>query len=114
VNDQAFTSALRELRAHFAQRPVLASMAGIAVVLGVSGPFNTLAMMPLGGRIAYWATVVVTTYATGYLVSTLIRPALRALHPVARVGVAAAAITCAVVPILIALNVIIGRCIFRR
>ena len=109
MKTQPVAFALRELRARFTRPVVAASMAGIALVLGVSGPFNTLAAMPLGGRIAYWATVVVTTYATGFIVSHLVRPALRHLPAVPRVGLTALAITCAVVPVLLLLNLAIGQ-----
>lgn len=58
-------STLRELRAHLGAPFVLAAQAGIAVILGFSGPFETWTALTLGGRLAYWGVVVFGTYALG-------------------------------------------------
>ena len=44
-------------------------MAGVAAVLGIAGPFDTGAVMPLLPRLAYWLVVVTMTYAIGYFTS---------------------------------------------
>jgi DNA-binding LytR/AlgR family response regulator len=76
--------ALRELQGALAQPVTLAALAGVAVIVGISGPFDTLRALPLPARMAYWAAVVPLTYAAGFLGTVLTRPYLparpRALH----------------------------------
>ena len=62
---------LREIRRHLGSPPVLAVQAGIALVLGLSGPFDTFSDMRPGPRMAYWAVVVFATYSAGYALSEL-------------------------------------------
>lgn len=62
---------LRELRAHLTAPFVMAAMAGIGLVLGLSGPFGTYDSLPLGGRLAYWLAVAAGSYATGAAVTML-------------------------------------------
>jgi DNA-binding LytR/AlgR family response regulator len=89
VNDNVLQLALREMRTHFTDPRVLASIAVIAGILGFSGPFGTFEYLPTGPRIAYWAVVVVATYAIGFFVGTtagrLLRKRLR--QPAARIVV---------------------------
>jgi DNA-binding LytR/AlgR family response regulator len=78
VNDSVLQLALREMRSHFTDPRVLASMAVIAGILGFSGPFGTFEYLPTGPRIAYWAVVVAATYAIGFFVATTAGRLLRA------------------------------------
>jgi hypothetical protein len=71
VNDRLFPSALREVRDDLTKRPVIVGMIALGVILGISGPFNTLDVIPAAPRILYWVTVVFLTFATGSLVSTI-------------------------------------------
>ncbi|MFN6977326.1 MAG: hypothetical protein ACK4OP_04330, partial [Gemmobacter sp.] len=65
MNGGRASSAMRELRAHLGSPFVLAVQAGIAVVLGLSGPFGTWdALAPLP-RLAYWTAVTFGTYGLG-------------------------------------------------
>ncbi len=65
---------LRKLRDSF-QRPVtLAVLAGVAIVVGVSGPFDTIRAFELPARLAYWGVVVPLTYAAGLFGSAFVGP----------------------------------------
>ncbi len=66
--------ALRDLRAEFSHPVTLAALTGVAVVVGISGPFGTLQAWPLIPRMGYWAVVVPLTYGAGFL-------GTRAVHP---------------------------------
>ena len=102
------TSALRELRAHYRQPMVLAALAGVALILGLSGPFHTLSTLPLLPRVAYWATIVVVTYGTGYYISRLTTPRLQHLPVPLRVVATAFLIACAVTVFLLLFNLGVG------
>ena len=65
-------SALRELRQHLTAPFVLAVQAGVALVLGLSGPFGTFESLGLGLRLPYWAGVVFGTYALGATITALL------------------------------------------
>jgi len=65
VNGPGPSSTLRELRAHLLAPRVLAVQAGVALVLGLSGPFGTYGTLGLAARMLYWAAVVFGTYAIG-------------------------------------------------
>jgi len=101
VTDTTPQSTLRQLRAHLTAPKVLAVQAGVAVVLGLSGPFETFALLALPVRLAYWTAVVFGTYATGTAVvialegrgfpNRLARP-LRIAATGAAIGVAVCAV----------------------
>jgi hypothetical protein len=74
VNGGALQLALRDLRTHMAQPVTLAGLLAVAAVLGLSGPFNTLAAMRWPERMLYWALVTGLTYPAGFLVGHLLRP----------------------------------------
>lgn len=77
MNSRHLHLTLRELRGVL-QRPVtVAALAGVAVVMGISGPFDTINAFDLPQRMAYWAVVVPMTYAAGFWGSRIIDPALR-------------------------------------
>ena len=67
-------SALREIRGHLKSPQTLGVQIGVALVLGVPGPFgpfDTFGDMRPGPRMAYWAIVVFATYGAGYTLSEL-------------------------------------------
>ncbi len=70
------SSALREVRAHLAQRNVALALLGIGVLLALVGPFGTSQDLGWPGRIAYWLLVPAATYAMGYLVHAVLIPRL--------------------------------------
>ena len=65
-------SALRELRQHLGAPFVLTAQAGVALVLGLSGPFGTFESLGLGLRLPYWVGVVFGTYALGAAIALLL------------------------------------------
>jgi hypothetical protein len=87
VVGKALQLALRGMQAHFGDRRVLASMAVVALLLGVAGPFGTFEDLGLGARLAYWAAIVVSTYGLGYAASMVVARLLgvRVRQPWARV-----------------------------
>lgn len=62
--------ALRELRQHLSQRSTAVVLGAVAVLLAISGPFDTGAEMGLVARLAYWGSVVLITYALGFLATS--------------------------------------------
>jgi hypothetical protein len=68
--------ALRELRDEFCSPVTLAALAGVAIVVGISGPFGTLEALPLILRLAYWGFVVPLTYGAGFLGTLALQPYL--------------------------------------
>lgn len=104
VTDRALPFALRELREHFRRPTVLAALAGIAVVLAVAGPFQSLLSVPFLGRLGYWVAVVVITYGVGFFVGGLVHFLTRERSRVLRGMLSVLAITLAVSPLLILLN----------
>lgn len=60
---------------------VLLVLAGVAVVLGMSGPFDTYSSMRPGPRLVYWALLVFMTYATGFTTSVILSDLLVKLVP---------------------------------
>jgi len=73
VTNRPAQLALRDLRAEFSRPTTLFALAGVGLVLGVSGPFDTLNLLGLLPRIAYWIVVVIATYATGSAVHCYLR-----------------------------------------
>jgi hypothetical protein len=69
VNGSLLHSALRELQASLTSPRVLTGMAVASLVLGVSGPFDTLTQFDLPGRLLYWLVIVVLSYATSHAVA---------------------------------------------
>lgn len=91
MTDPAPSSALRDLRAHLTAPPVLAVQAGVALVLGLSGPFDTFSSLSLPARMAYWTAIVFGTYAIGAAVTVALvgrwtRPLARVLGGAAVIG----------------------------
>ena len=57
--------ALREWVEHFNQRTVFVVLFGVALVLGVSGPFGTSETIQPLPRLLYWAASSIATYGLG-------------------------------------------------
>jgi hypothetical protein len=72
VNGGRAQVALREMRGHLAAPFTLAAQAGVALILGLSGPFGTYEAMPLLPRLAYWAAVTFGSYAVGTALTALV------------------------------------------
>lgn len=86
MNSRHLHLTLRELRDNFRKPVTVAALAGVAVVVGISGPFDTINAFDLPQRMAYWAVVVPMTYAAGMLGSLLIAPSLRAQGAALRIA----------------------------
>jgi len=67
----------RAISEHLASPLVLGSQAGITLVLGLSGPFETLALLSLPARLCYWGLLVFGIYAIGTAVTDTLNPQLR-------------------------------------
>lgn len=96
--------AMRDLRAEFSQPAALVALAGVAVVMGVSGPFGTLEAFSLLPRLAYWGAVVPMTYAAGFLGTKLAAPYTANAPRALRTALAALGSAIMVTLVLAALN----------
>jgi DNA-binding LytR/AlgR family response regulator len=80
VTDAPPPSALREIRTHLTAPLVLATLAGVTLILAISGPFRTLEALSLIDRLIYWTAVVFLTYGAGTVITgwlgrhSLLRP----------------------------------------
>jgi hypothetical protein len=109
VSDGSVLRAVRDLRVHLAQVPVLVALLAAAVVLGLSGPFGTYGAMPAPARFAYWTAVVAGTYVAGNLTSQVIRDRIGHLPLLGRVALAGAGSTLTVTAVLVLIATVIGR-----
>lgn len=66
MNSPAPYSALREWRLHMAHPPRIAGLLGVAAIITLIAPFETDHILRAVPRFAYWATLVVATYSTGF------------------------------------------------
>lgn len=107
VTDRLSPSALRKWRDDLTKRPVVIGMLAMGMLLGISGPFDTLRLLPALPRILYWITVVVLTFATGSLVNTIVHAALRKRSSWLRLVMSTCAIGIAVTAVLSLLNLIV-------
>ncbi|MBB5723336.1 hypothetical protein FHS72_002976 [Loktanella ponticola] len=73
VDQQVIPFALRELRDRYNERNTIVAIVSLGLILGISGPFNTITMLTLAPRTLYWLFVVATTYAVGFLISSVYR-----------------------------------------
>lgn len=104
VTDGAFPSALREVRSNLVARPVIIGVLALGVILGISGPFDTLRQLSILPRVAYWILVVAMTFATGSFVGALVRRAPRRRTDWLWFGVSALAIGAAVTVVVSLIN----------
>lgn len=109
VTSSILQPALRETRLHLAQPQALAALAGVALVLGLSGPFHTLTSLPMMPRLAYWTAVVFATYATGTLVTILLRAPFAGQSGPVRVVLTGAINGLAVTLVLLVINAALLR-----
>lgn len=69
VADSPLHLALRELRADFTNRNGLIALAGVGVLLGISGPFQTFDLLHFMPRTLYWLIVTYVTYGMGAFIN---------------------------------------------
>lgn len=70
VNSTALQLALREMRDVFRNPRTIGSMVVVAIILGISGPFQTFEALNLAGRLAYWAAMTFITFTLGSFFGT--------------------------------------------
>ncbi len=100
--------ALRDLREEFSHPVTLAALAGVSVVVGISGPFGTMDAFGLIPRLAYWMIVVPLTYGAGFLGTMAVRPYLPSGPQGLRIALAALGSAIAVALVLGVLNTGLG------
>ena len=108
VNGGHLHLALRELRGEFSHPVTLAALSGVAVILGISGPFGTIESFALLPRLGYWALVVPTTYGAGFLGTRIAHPYLPRGPRALRIALAALGSAIAVTLVLGVLNAGLG------
>ena len=54
--------AKREMHAFVANKAVWLAVLGVGIILGISGPFGTIDVVPLLGRLPYWITHAIASY----------------------------------------------------
>ncbi len=110
MTDSLPPSALREIRDHLRQPFVLAALAGVTVILGLSGPFRTLDLMAPLPRLGYWAAVVFGTYTIGTAVVACLFcwTSYARLPPAARVAAGSPVLGAAVTLALLLLDAGLG------
>lgn len=104
MNNAPIPFALREARKYLTHRVMISGMAGAALILGLSGPFDTLEHMRLLPRLAYWGCVVVTTFALGCFISALCSRLTRDMSGTLRFVLTSLAIGVAVSCLLFVIN----------
>ena len=94
------------MRADFTNPKGLAALAGVSFLAGLSGPFETFALLPTAPRLLYWTVVVFATYAAGAFVNTYLhyRGGFWLETSPARLPIIAGATSCAVMAVLLVVN----------
>lgn len=72
MTDRPFPFALREIRKQLHRRPVLLSLIGTGLLMGIVGPYDTVSQMVLLPRLAYWLVVVFGTYLLAAFINALL------------------------------------------
>lgn len=109
MSELTLRSTLRDLRTHLTRPQVATVMAGVALVIGLSGPFDTWTTQSLPVRLLYWTSVVWLTYSAGFIVTDLLTPRLRQTSLAFRIVAVALAVAVAVFLVLLALNTAFGQ-----
>lgn len=106
MTDSPSSLALRDLRADFTNPKGLAALAGVSLLAGISGPFETFTMLSTAPRVLYWSVVVFATYAAGAYVNTFLhyRGGLWLETSPARLPIMGLATGCAVMIVLLIIN----------
>jgi len=76
VRSSTLQLTLRRMRTVFTAPKMLGGLAIAAVLLGVSGPFQTFEAFPLPARLAYWLAICAFTFASGFFAGTFVELAL--------------------------------------
>jgi hypothetical protein len=94
------------VRAELSQRNALIGIIAVGLILGLSGPFDTLRLLPFGPRVLYWLIVVGLTYGVGSIISTICNTVFRGKPLWQHLACSTIAIGTSVTIILIGLNAV--------
>lgn len=72
MNDSPVRLAIREMQDTGRKALFWAILGAVILLLGLSGPFDTIDILPLLPRFAYWAMVTLVTFFSGWFVSMVI------------------------------------------
>jgi uncharacterized membrane protein len=89
--------ALREMQRLARSPRVWVTLAALALILGLSGPFGTEGAMRLAPRIGYWGLIAVVTYFSGNLVVALLTQRFERTKPPLAIGFPAVTLSIALV-----------------
>lgn len=104
MNDGAFPSALRDLRDDLSKRNVWVVLLTIAVIVGISGPFETYAYFSTGTRLLYWFVVVVATFCIGNVIGSLMGQLKLEFAPWQRLALTSVVLTFAITTFILVSN----------
>ena len=108
MTDGIFQSTLRDWRSCFIKRPVIVGMLALGILRGISGPFDTLRIIPLAPlRVVYWLIVVAVTFATGSFASLLLHTVMKYRSKWLNILISTCVIGIAVTIVLSVLNLIV-------
>ena len=98
--------ALREMQRQARTPRVWVTLAALALILGLSGPFGTESAMRLAPRIGYWGLIAIVTYFSGNLVVALLTHRFERTKPPLTIGFPVITLSIAVVVLIevIAIN----------
>lgn len=99
--------ALREWRSHITSIPAAVATLGIGTVLGLLGPFNTEALLPLLQRLVYWCVLVTLTYDVGSLVNVVLGVWMRGRSRMALLVTSTLGVGIAVTIVVFAINYVV-------
>lgn len=112
MSDGNIRSTLREVRLAFGSAKLWFGLLIATVLLGLSGPFNTMDAFSLVPRMLFWGVVVVVTYAIGGFISVYMKKVLarRGLPMITRVTLTGILTGIAVTLFIFGINLlVVGR-----
>ncbi|MEM6480034.1 MAG: LytTR family DNA-binding domain-containing protein, partial [Pseudomonadota bacterium] len=104
VNGLDFTFARRALTRELSGPLLWAIIGPVSIILAVSGPFDTQAMLPLVPRFLFWAFLALSTYSIGFFISMALQPALSRRPYWQRLAIQGLGVSLTVVPFVIGVN----------
>ena len=104
MTDRLIPSTLREVRGNLTTRPAIVGMLALGIILGISGPFDTLNQIAALPRTLYWTMVVAVTFATGSFTGALVHESLMPRNEWLIIALSTAAIGVTVTVMMTILN----------
>jgi len=84
-----------------------AVLLGVGVMMGLAGPFGTVALLSLGPRIAYWLFMAIATYSVGLAVGVFLAPGLASRGFALRVAVTGGITAVGVCVVVLGTNLVV-------